>query len=79
MAGNNRTKNQHYVPQFVLRRFSNADGKLWVYDKWTRKRFLSSPRNVAAENAFYDCEFNGELISLESAMCDIEASAVACT
>ena len=76
MANSIRTKNQHYVPQFILRRFSNVAKKLWVYDKWTRRKFLSSPRNVASENAFYDVEFDGERISLESAMCDIEDSAI---
>jgi hypothetical protein len=76
MADTSQAKNQHYVPQFILRRFANADGRMWVYDKWSKRSFVTNPRNVASENAFYDVEINGESISIEPAMCAIENAAL---
>src|SRR5215475_2423876 len=48
-----RTKRQHFVPQCYLDRFS-TDGRLWVFDKFTRKEYESAPLNVAQERYFYD-------------------------
>jgi hypothetical protein len=48
-------KNQHYVPQFLLRNFgSTNENKIWCYDKtWNsiKERSISS---VASEDYFYD-------------------------
>ena len=47
-------KIQHYVPQFLLRRFVDAEGKLHVFDKRESKQFhTTNVRNVAAEKALY--------------------------
>ena len=43
----------HYVPQFYLRRFTGADGKLWVWDKITDRTFPTTPKAIAAETDFY--------------------------
>jgi hypothetical protein len=48
-----RTKNQHYLPQCLLERFT-AEGRLYVFDKTMGRRFCTSPRNVASEMYFYD-------------------------
>jgi hypothetical protein len=45
---------QHYVPQCLLRAFSDADGNVHAFDKATRATFASNPRNVAGERGFYD-------------------------
>ena len=45
---------QHYVPQFLLRNFTDGEGRLWVFDKQTGKPFSKSPAKVAAECGFYD-------------------------
>lgn len=50
----NRVKNQHYVPQSYLERFTAESGNVFVFDKPTRKVFLTSARNIASENGFYD-------------------------
>lgn len=47
-------KRQHYVPQTYLRRFTNEQGKLFVYDKLADKVFASTPADVAQERLFYD-------------------------
>lgn len=47
-------KKQHYVPQLHLRRFTFDGEHLHVYDKFNRKAFVTSTRDVAEENAFYN-------------------------
>jgi hypothetical protein len=44
---------QHYVPQFLLRRFAGVDGQLWAYDTEKRKMFSAGPKGLAAEGYFY--------------------------
>jgi hypothetical protein len=48
-------KNQHYVPQFLLRGFCREEAdSLFAFDKQTGNVFPSATRNVAAENGFYN-------------------------
>ncbi len=77
MTNNQRTKNQHYVPQFLLRRFADKSERVYVYDKHSRKSFVSSTRNVASENFFYDLKVGDTEIALEPLMTDIENAALA--
>ncbi len=46
-------KLHHYVPQFYLRRFVNASGHLWLWDRGRDRTFRTLPKGVAAENHFY--------------------------
>jgi hypothetical protein len=49
-----RVKNQHFVPQSYLKRFSIND-QIYVYDKVISKApYKTNIRNVAAESYFYD-------------------------
>jgi hypothetical protein len=68
--------NDHYVPQFLLRRFCNSDGRLHVFDKWSNSSFVSSTRNVASEKGFYDLKLYGEVVSFEPLLCAFEDSAL---
>jgi len=43
----------HYVPQFYLKRFTDPNGLLWVYDKDSDRVFSSTPKNITAEHGFY--------------------------
>ena len=43
----------HFVPQFYLKRFTDSDGLLWVYDKDGDRIFSANPRNLASERGFY--------------------------
>jgi hypothetical protein len=43
----------HYVPQFYLRRFADADGKFWVWDKAKDRTFRATAKTIAAETDFY--------------------------
>lgn len=46
-------KLHHYVPQFYLRRFTDASGNLWVWERDRDRTFYTKPDRVAAENDFY--------------------------
>jgi hypothetical protein len=49
----NVPKLHHYVPQFYLRRFTDATGQLWLWDRDQDRAFRTRPNGVAAENNFY--------------------------
>jgi hypothetical protein len=69
------SKLHHYVPQFYLRRFTNKDGKLWAWDKKTDKAFLTTPKSVGAESAFYELYEFPKLdpLTMEKQFADLEA------
>jgi len=46
--------NQHYVPQSYLKNFSPDRSKVFVFDKFNQRSFVSNVRNVASERTFYD-------------------------
>ena len=52
MAAEN--KNQHYVPQYYLREFSNIKEQLYVYDLKTKKKFKQKIDGIAAKKFFYN-------------------------
>ncbi len=75
MSKSKGAKNQHYVPQFLLRNF--ATGKnlaIHVFDKLNETSFTTSPRNVASETGFYDFEHDGKQRSLDPLMTRMETS-----
>lgn len=47
-------KNHHYVPQSYLRRFSSDGTQVHVFDKFTRRSFVTNVKNVASETYFHD-------------------------
>lgn len=70
-----RTKKQHYVPQFILRNFSNKNTKnnqIFVFNKKSGKTFSCSPENIAHENRFYDIEYDNKNIYYEPFFASIE-------
>jgi len=48
-----KLKRQHYVPQFYLERFARR-GRLCIFDKADGRIFVSTTKNVACSNYFYD-------------------------
>jgi len=72
-----RTKKQHYVPQFLLRKFASScskNPKLWALDKETKNVRLSSVRDVAHENQFYEhVDDDGSRLELEGLMAGIDS------
>ena len=71
MAQSNR--NQHYVPQFLLKNFvSGKKDQIHVYDKMNSSIFKTKVRNIAAERDFYNFNFQGEELTLEESITSIE-------
>jgi uncharacterized protein DUF4238 len=74
-------KLHHYVPQFYLRRFADADGQLWVWDRDHDRIFASGPRSVAAERDFYlldELAENGhDPLTMERQLADLEGEVAA--
>lgn len=69
-------KIQHFVPQFLLRGFSNGKkDQIWVYDKSSNRSFPSNIKNVASESRFYDFEHEGEQLSIEPWLSELEGRA----
>jgi len=74
MADPNRPRNQHYIPQFLLRHFCDESGRLFVFDKATERVFSGSTRGIAAEAWFYDfIDTDGDRQSLEYFLGRLEA------
>src|ERR1035437_8972537 len=59
-----KVKNQHYVPRFYLNHFLNDSGKIWAFDKWLSKEYITNVNSIANENYFYD-HSNSHAISVE--------------
>ena len=76
---------QHYVPKFMLRRFSSGKRELvHAFDKHQDKIFAFSTSKkskvgVAAERAIYDFEFQGVPMTLEPALSSLETKAAECS
>jgi len=69
-------KVQHYVPQFLLRNFGNGKkDQVWVYDKSSNRSFPSNTKNVASESRFYDFEYQGQPLSIEPWLSEMEGRA----
>lgn len=58
-----KTKNQHYVPQFYLKKFCNLKSKLCVFDKEKQQYFETIPKNICYEIYLYEYEANDSLMS----------------
>ena len=67
----NHVKNQHYVPQFLLKNFSSRGNKfIWAFDKNEKYRLRNQIKErpikkVASENFFYDQFENNKTGSYE--------------
>ena len=67
-------KTEHYVPRFILRQFLVDQSKelVSVYDKHEDRGFVTSIKNVMAENRFHDFLFEDSIVSFEPVACRIE-------
>lgn len=70
----NQTRNQHIVPQFILEKFCfNNKRQVYAYDKIRDNSFPVNIRNVASGRDFYTVKFQGEDLSLEESLTNIES------
>jgi len=78
MRTDGKAEVQHYVPQVLLRlHVKDASTKrgseqVWCFDKKTQKMFSPNIRGVLAGTRFYEVEVNGEMLSLEEPLSEIE-------
>lgn len=70
-----QAKNQHYVPQLLLKNFASEKGQLWVFDKKHRRSFKENKKNVASQNYFYNTAVNDGSFSMEEWLSQIETIA----
>lgn len=75
MAISGIAKVQHYVPQFLLRKFGNGKkDQLHVFDKHTSRSFPSNAKNVASESRFYDFQLEEHEATLEPRLAELEGA-----
>src|SRR5213075_1325123 len=75
----NRTKNQHFVSRFYLRRFSSdvAQERIWVHDRRTGQVFNPSIENVGSENMFFsDPSIEGRVTKFENIVLPVYNSVI---
>lgn len=76
-------KLHHYVPQFYLRRFADAEGRFWVWDKTNDRVFQSTSASIAAETDFYRLrefeKLGHDPYILEKQLADMESQTAAVT
>jgi len=69
----NIPRKQHYVPQFLLKNWSQSNKKrIFVFDKISNKSFPSSIKNIAHENNFYKDEILGYENNTEIKLSELE-------
>jgi hypothetical protein len=79
MRTDGKAEVQHYVPQVLLRLHASdpsakkGSEQIWCFDKHTDRMFPANIRGVLAGSRFYEVEVNGETLSLEEPLSDIEA------
>lgn len=59
MANIRKTKKQHYVPRCYLKRWTNDNQQIHVFDKLNKKEWISNINDVASERFFYDISHKG--------------------
>ena len=75
MAASGIAKVQHYVPQFLLRRFGNGKkDQLNVFDKQASRSFPTNAKNVASESRFYDFRIEDQDATLEPKLAQLEGA-----
>ncbi|MCG2572320.1 DUF4238 domain-containing protein [Acinetobacter sp. ME22] len=67
-------KKQHYVPQFILRNFSfSKKHQIFAFNKSQVKKFITTVKDSASENGFYNLNIGGEKYTLEYKLSKLEA------
>ena len=53
---NNVSRRHHYNPSFLLEKFADCKGNLWVYDALLNRKFKGAPSTVGLERDFYSLD-----------------------
>lgn len=68
----NNSQIQHYVPQFLLKNFTENGKHVYVYDKKDNKCFKTHTKNIASEKGFYNFTVKNLKFSAEMSFSDVE-------
>jgi hypothetical protein len=68
-------ENQHWVPQLLIRNFVDADGRAYLLDIQTDEVKKRPPKYVASGAAFNEFTIDGERVSFEPKLGEIEGKA----
>lgn len=71
MAG----ENQHWVSKFLIKKFRDADGRVFFLDASTDTVGKRSPRQLASDFGFNDFMIDGQVVSFEGELQKIETRA----
>lgn len=63
-----RIKKQHYVPQFYLKYFTDAQRNIHAFDLIKQEQFVTTTANIAHDRSFYDYKPFEEFIGMEQAI-----------
>ena len=78
MRKDGKAEVQHYVPQVLLRLHANdpsakkGSQQVWCFDKLTGNVFPANIRGVLSGTRFYEAEVDGQTLSLEEPLSEIE-------
>ena len=76
MKENTKSKNEHFVPQFLLNGFRKTESSpIHVFDKHTGKRFSTGSRRIGAGIGFYHFNSMGRTYSLEPFLKQVDTGA----
>jgi Protein of unknown function (DUF4238) len=68
-------ENQHWVPKFLIKNFSDKDGRVFCLDIQTDRVTKPPPRNAASEPGFNDFALDGEVVTFEDKLEKLETKA----
>jgi len=68
-------KRQHYVPDFFLESFTGPDNLIRVVDFQEGKKYRTNPTNAAVQSYYNDLEVDGDILSTESWLGQLETRA----
>ncbi|HEY4084140.1 MAG TPA: DUF4238 domain-containing protein [Burkholderiaceae bacterium] len=75
MALKGIAKVQHYVPQFLLKKFCNdKKDQVFVFDKQSAQTFSCNVKNIASESRFYDLRIDDKEVTLERQLSELEGA-----
>jgi hypothetical protein len=70
-------ENQHWIPKFLVKNFTDADGRVYCMNIQTDIVTKPPPKYAASRVGFYDFQINGKTISFEDKLEKIETQAAA--
>jgi hypothetical protein len=73
------SKNHHYNPRSILRRFTNSKGSIHILNKETNKTFTNSIENTGSENYFNTIRVDEESINFENIFDELDGKLAAIT